>query len=201
MLQLFVTITFQILWTSEVRHGLCNHQHVDCSFNKLNLSNGLLWLIAKKTPKRRITCSLWGESIQSGSASDVAKFPMLSLQWRHNERDGVLNHQRFHCLLNHLFGRRSKKTSNSASLAFVWGIHRDRWIPRTKGQLRGKSFHLMTSSWWLLYGVVCGCNDRITYFTLNRPLFLTGCTVNVWTYVDEYKERQLLFIKFDNFYL
>ena len=28
------------------------------------------------------------------------------------------------------------------------GIHRDRWIPRTKGQLRGKCFHLMTSSWW-----------------------------------------------------
>ena len=22
---------------------------------------------------------------------------------------------------------------SSASLAFVWGIHRDRWIPRTKG--------------------------------------------------------------------
>ena len=26
------------------------------------------------------------------------------------------------------------------------GLHRDRWIPRTKGQLRGKCFHLMTSS-------------------------------------------------------
>ena len=35
---------------------------------------------------------------------------------------------------------------SSASLAFVWGSHRDRWIPRTKGQLRGKCFHLMTSS-------------------------------------------------------
>ena len=38
------------------------------------------------------------------------------------------------------------KHQSSASLAFVWGIHRDRWIPRTKGQLRGKCFHLMTSS-------------------------------------------------------
>ena len=28
----------------------------------------------------------------------------------------------------------------------MWGIHRDWWIPRTKGQLRGKCFHLMTSS-------------------------------------------------------
>ena len=40
-----------------------------------------------------------------------------------------------------------RKHQSSASLAFVWGIPRDRWIPRTKGQLRGKCFHLMTSSW------------------------------------------------------
>ena len=39
-----------------------------------------------------------------------------------------------------------RKHQSSASLAFVWGIHQDRWIPRTKGQLRGKCFHLMTSS-------------------------------------------------------
>ena len=39
-----------------------------------------------------------------------------------------------------------RKHQSSASLALVWGIHRDRWIPRTKGQLRGKCFHLMTSS-------------------------------------------------------
>ena len=38
-----------------------------------------------------------------------------------------------------------RKHQSSASLAFVWGIHR--WIPRTKGQLRGKCFHLITSSW------------------------------------------------------
>ena len=40
-----------------------------------------------------------------------------------------------------------RKHQSSASLAFVWGIHWDRWIPRTNGQLRGKCFHLMTSSW------------------------------------------------------
>ena len=27
-----------------------------------------------------------------------------------------------------------RKHQSSASLAFVWGVHRDRWIPRTKGQ-------------------------------------------------------------------
>ena len=36
-----------------------------------------------------------------------------------------------------------RKHQSSASLAFVWGIHRDRWIPRTKGQLRGN-----VSIWW-----------------------------------------------------
>ena len=33
------------------------------------------------------------------------------LRWRHNERNGVSNHQPHDCLLNHLFRHRSKKTS------------------------------------------------------------------------------------------
>ena len=37
--------------------------------------------------------------------------PFLSLQWRHNGCDGVLNHQPHHCLLSRLFRRRSMKTS------------------------------------------------------------------------------------------
>ena len=35
----------------------------------------------------------------------------FTLQWRHNERNGVSNHLYHDCLLNHLFGRRAKKTS------------------------------------------------------------------------------------------
>ena len=35
---------------------------------------------------------------------------ILSLHWRHNEHDGVSNHQPNDCLLNRLFRRRSKKT-------------------------------------------------------------------------------------------
>ena len=34
-----------------------------------------------------------------------------TLQWRHNVRDGVSNHQPHDCLLNRLFRRRSKETS------------------------------------------------------------------------------------------
>ena len=56
-----------------------------------------------------------------------------------------------------------RKHQSSASLAFVWGIHRDRWIPRTKGQLRGKCFHLMTSSWTKTCWTKCW--DRIKEHT------------------------------------
>ena len=35
----------------------------------------------------------------------------ITIQWRHNRRDGVWNHQSRHCLLNRLYRCRSKKTS------------------------------------------------------------------------------------------
>ena len=46
--------------------------------------------------------------VRRTSASQISRQP---LQWRHNEHDGVSNHQPHHCLLKHLFGCRSKKTS------------------------------------------------------------------------------------------
>ena len=47
-----------------------------------------------------------------------------TLQWRHNDCDGVSNHLRFDCLFNRLFKRGSKKYYTPASLAFVIWIHR-----------------------------------------------------------------------------
>ena len=41
----------------------------------------------------------------------VAYKSWWSLEWRHNEHDGISNHQPHHCLLKHLLGHRSKKTS------------------------------------------------------------------------------------------
>ena len=40
----------------------------------------------------------------------ICQLPGMALQWRHNERDGVSNHQSHDCLLDRLFRRRSKKT-------------------------------------------------------------------------------------------
>ena len=42
---------------------------------------------------------------------------------RHNERDGVSNHQRLHCLLNRLFRSRSKKTSKMLVTGLCDGNH------------------------------------------------------------------------------
>ena len=91
--------------------------------------------------------------LMHGGTNGTTTYP---LRWRHNGGDSVSNHQPNDCLLNRLFGANQSKHQSSASLAFVWGIHRDRWIPRTKGQLRGKCFHLMTSSCiWCRPYVVC----------------------------------------------
>ena len=57
-------------------------------------------------------------------------------------------HRRLNCLLNRFFRRRSKKTSKLHITGFLWGESTGhRWIPLRKCQLRGKCFHLMTSSW------------------------------------------------------
>ena len=76
-----------------------------------------------------------------------------SAEWRNPHYDGVIM-----SAMASLFtslkivcsavysGADQRKHQSSASLAFVRGFHRDRWIPHTKGQWRGKCFHLMTSS-------------------------------------------------------
>ena len=56
----------------------------------------------------------------------------LPLQWCYNGRDGVSNHQLHDCLLNRLFGCRSKKTSKPASLAFVSPVNSPHKWPVTR---------------------------------------------------------------------
>ena len=72
----------------------------------------------------------------------------ISLRWRHNGHGSVSNHQPQDCLLNCLFGRRSKYIKAPCHWPLCGEFTGDRWIPRTNGQLRGKCFHLMTSSWF-----------------------------------------------------
>ena len=73
-----------------------------------------------------------------------------SLKWRHNERDGVPNHQPHDCLLSHLFRRRSKKTTKLRVTGLCEGIH---WWPVNspdKGPVTQKMFPFddVIMSWW-----------------------------------------------------
>ena len=72
----------------------------------------------------------------------------LTLRWRHNEHDGVLNHQPHDCLFNRLFRRRSQKTSKLRVTGLCEGNS-----PVTGEFLAQRAsneevfLHLMTSSW------------------------------------------------------
>ena len=55
------------------------------------------WFIISWTPSMTCLC-----------ATSITNY---SLHWRHNDHDGVSNHQPHGCLLNRLFGGRSEKTS------------------------------------------------------------------------------------------
>ena len=108
---------------------------------------------------------------------------LSSLRWRHNELDGVSDHQSHDCLLNCLFGRRSKKTSKLRVTGHLCGeFTGPQWISRTKAFCI-LCFHLMTSSCIAIqqtpgrfknvYKVV---NPRVVKFSiLNKPV-----SFNVW---------------------
>ena len=67
-----------------------------------------------------------GDSVTVAISVYLYFLPFLdtALQWRHNEPDGVSNHQVRHCLLNRLFRRWSNKTSNFRVTGLCSGIHR-----------------------------------------------------------------------------
>ena len=70
----------------------------------------------------------------------------MALQWRHNGRDGVSNHQTHDCLLNHLFRRRSRKTSKLSVIGLYEGNAPVTCEFPHKGPVTRK-IHLMTASW------------------------------------------------------
>ena len=66
---------------------------------------------------------------------------ILTLRWRHNDHDGVSNHQPRGCLLNRLFSRRSKKTSKLSVTGLCAGNYR--WIPAQRASNAENA-----SIWW-----------------------------------------------------
>ena len=74
---------------------------------------------------------------------DQRYFVRITLQWRHNERDGVSNHQPHHCLLNRLFKAQIKENVKAPPRHWplCWKFTGDRWIPSVhKGPVTRKIF-------------------------------------------------------------
>ena len=76
--------------------------------------------------------------------SSLANVSYISLQWRHNKRHGISNHQHLDCLLSRLFRRTPKKIWKR-----ITGLCEG--DPPVTGEFlsqraRGKHLHLMTSS-------------------------------------------------------
>ena len=111
--------------------------------------------------------------LQSHHATSAVVFQYMfhdkmgtTLQWRHNGRDGVSNHQPHDCLLNRIFRRSSKKTSklrdtglcagnspmtgefpaqmaSNAENVSIWWRHQEinalyRSVPRDTGDIQNK---------------------------------------------------------------
>ena len=68
----------------------------------------------------------------------------VPLQWRHNERDGVSNHQHLDCLLSRLLRCTSKKTPKLRVTAIVRVSHRWSVNSPRKGSVTRKMF----PHWW-----------------------------------------------------
>ena len=134
------------------------------SVNDIYHSIHMMWSLFSYSCHITVSCMytayLWCNSIQKqyrqlGIAYNniLRRFPCFdkySLQWCHNERNGVSNHRRLAYLLISFWGVNQRKHQRSASLAFVRGIHRWPVESPLKGPVTRKMlpFHV----------IVCGGN-------------------------------------------
>ena len=106
-----MAISTQSIFTQATVHKWLRH-HVATLFNLLVLckgnSIGHMCISLTSVNKCVFILTVWNSCWPKVG---VAVHQVWSLQWRHNGHDSVSNHQPYECLLNHLFRRRSKKTS------------------------------------------------------------------------------------------
>ena len=95
--------------------------------------------------QRKFICpcqrGIWGQTLL---------WELVSLQWRHNGRDGVSDHQPYDCSLNCIFKEQIKENfQSSASLASVREIHRWPVNSPRKGPVTRKMFPFDDVIMWM----------------------------------------------------
>ena len=144
------------------------------------------WFFYNKWFERYFSKKLWYfSSMYFFWSATQFKYQNHALHWRHNEHDGVSNHRRLHCFC--LLVQAQVKGNIIAPRDWpLWGeFPGDRWIHRTKGQSRGKCFHLMTSSWTTSSPVILICMHGVTQ---------TATTLYEFPRHFDVESRQQLFI-------
>ena len=87
----------------------------------------------------------WSYCWQKCHSFFIAWLP--SLHWRHNDHDGVSNHQLHDCLLNRLYRRRSKKTSKLRVTGLCVGNSPGPVNSPHKGRVMRKMFPYHVKKW------------------------------------------------------
>ena len=123
--------------------------------------------------------------IQSGIISCIRVFWMVysyccglmlttTLQWHHNGHDGILKHQPHHCLLNRLFGCRSRKTSKFC----VTGL----WVGNSPGTgefpVQMASNVENVSIWWCHHDMAT-CSGDVQWWYVIRCSDIIICKIQL----------------------
>ena len=109
-----------------------------------------------------------------------------SLRWRQNDHDGVSNHQPHGCLLNRLFGRRSKKTSKLRVTGLCAGNSPGPVNSPHKGPVTRKMFPF--DDVIMYYSNIAGASLRGQWVKTSYPLiailnrFLARPPENIYTF-------------------
>ena len=115
------------------------------------------WSMIPPLYKIEIQCIKWRATLSNNHifqptvCSEQFSITNITLRWRHNDRDGVWNHQPHDCLLNRLFRRKSKKTSKLR----VTGLCA--WNSPVTGEFPAQraSNAENVSIWWCRHGMWC----------------------------------------------
>ena len=107
-----------------------------------------------------------------------------SLPWRHNERDGVSDHQPHDCLRNRLFRRRSKKTSKLC----VTGLCKGNSTVTSEFPAQRASYAGNVPIWWRHHDagglhMTNKCGSLRSVWSFVKCMFLSTCC-NHWDHVQ-----------------
>ena len=103
-------VTYLHISFTGIRPNACVSSYRWCSpfsWRGYGVTKIWLWIIDLTSGGKRTSPTI----CQTMSRSMVTLCSQIALRWRHNELDGVSDHQPHGCLLNRLFRRWSKKTS------------------------------------------------------------------------------------------